>query len=83
MTISATFDVSKLSPYEDDEQMDVRMRPFQLEENDALEQPKLNVNLANKRPMESNFDLMVYKAQNLVFDQPTIYFNVSTHQVVN
>ena len=44
------------------------------------------MNLAKKSPMESNFGLMVHevlKAQNIVFDQPTIYFNVSSNHVVN
>lgn len=54
-------------------------------ENDALEQPKPNVNSTNKSPMESNFELMVHEvlnAQNLVFDQLIIYFNVSTNRTV-
>ena len=36
-----------------------------------LEQPKPNVDLAKKSPMESNFGLIVHevlKAQNIVFD---------------
>ena len=84
--VSATFNVSKLSPYEDDETIDSRTSPFQPGENDVLEQPKPNVSLAKKSPMEFNFGLMVHevlKAQNIVFYQPTIYFNVLSNHVVN
>ena len=49
--VSATFNVSNLSPYEDDEPIDSRASHFQPRENDALEQPKPNVNLANKSTM--------------------------------
>ena len=59
--VSTTFNASHLSPYEDDEPLDLRTRPFQPREDDALEQPKPNVNLANKCPMESNFGLMVHE----------------------
>ena len=82
--VLATFNVSNLSPYEDDELIDSRTSLFQQGENDALEQPNPNMNLSNKSPMESNFGLMVHevlKAQNLVFDQPTIYFNISSNHV--
>ena len=41
--------------------IDSRTSPFQPGENDAREQPKLNVNLANKSPMESNFGLMAHE----------------------
>ena len=44
------------------------------------------MNLANKSLMKSNFRLMVHKvlkAQNLGFDYPIIYFNVSINNVVN
>ena len=78
--------MSNHSPYEDDELINSRTSPFQSGENVALEQPKPNMNLANKSLMESNFGFMVHevlKAQNLVFDQPTIYFNVSSNHVVN
>ena len=54
--------------------------------SDALEQSKPNVSLANKSPMKSNFGLMVHevlKTQNIVFDMPIIYFNVSSNHVVN
>ena len=53
---------------------------------DALEQPKLNVNLANKSAMKSNFGLMVHevlKAQTFVFDRAIIYFNVSINHIIN
>ena len=33
--------------------------------HDALEQPKPNVDLANKSPMESKFGLMVHKVLNV------------------
>ena len=84
--VSATFNVSYLSPYEDDEPIDSRTSPLQTWENDALEKTKPNVDLTNKSPRESNFGLMVHevlKAQNLIFDQPIIYFNVSSNHVVN
>ena len=51
--------------------IDSRISPLQPRDNDALEQPKPNVNLDNKSPMESNYGLMVHellKAKNLVFD---------------
>ena len=51
--------------------IDSRISPLQLRDNDALVQPKPNVNFDNKRPMESNCGLMVHellKAKNLVFD---------------
>ena len=44
------------------------------------------MNLANKSQMEYNFGLMVHevlKTQNLLFDRPIIYFNVSSNHVVN
>ena len=61
--VLTTFSVSYLSPYEDDEPIDLRMSPFQLGENDALEQPKPNLNLANKNLIESNFGLMVHEVR--------------------
>ena len=61
--VSTTFNVSYLSPYEDDEPIDLRMSPFQLGENDALEQPKPNLNLANKSLIESNFGSMVHEVR--------------------
>lgn len=78
--ISSTFNVSDLSPYEDDNSIDSRMSPFQLGETATLGPSKSNENLSNKSPMESNFGLMIreiLKTQNLIFYQPTIYFNVS------
>ena len=48
--VSATFNVSDLSPYEDDEPIDLRTSPFQPRKNDALEQPKPNVSLAKEEP---------------------------------
>lgn len=52
---------------------------------DAVEQTKPNVNSANESPLDSNFGLMVYKvakAQKLVSNHPTIYFNVSINHLV-
>ena len=68
--VSITFNILDLSPYEEDEPIDLRTSHFQPGKNDALEQPKPNVDVANKSPMESNFGFMVHevhKAQNLVF----------------
>ena len=68
--VSITFNILDLSPYEDDEPIDLRTSHFQLGENDALEQPKPNMDLANKSPIESNFRFMAHEvlmAQNLVF----------------
>lgn len=74
--VSSTFNDSNLFPYEDDEPINLRMSPFQPRENDALGPSKSNENSANKSPLKSNFGVMIheiFKAQNLIFYQPTIY----------
>lgn len=88
--VSATFNVSDLSPYQEDEPLDSRASPFQPGENDANEP---NPNSANKSTspilLEDepiHFGLMVqeiFKAHKFVFNQPTICYYVSASHLIN
>ena len=90
--VSATFNVSDLSPYQEDAFLDSRMSPFQPAENNAHESNLKPNKQPNVMPMmtiedeSAQISLMVQEvinAQKLKFDQPFIWFNYSISFLVN
>ncbi|XP_074570594.1 uncharacterized protein LOC141827268 [Curcuma longa] len=78
--VSATFNVSDLSPYEDDEPIDSRASPVQPGEDDASGSHLAKPNLAKVEEGMADFGLMaqhIITASTFVFDQPTTWVNLS------